>query len=116
MIPTPTTEEARALAIQFLSGLPRRLTHLLAVGAHCEQAAQRARLDPPWYDPVVAAAYLHDLAYAPALQQTGFHPLDGARYLRARGWDYVARLVAHHSQARLEARALGLSLAEFRRP
>jgi hypothetical protein len=32
----------------------------------------------------VAAAWLHDIGYAPAIAEsgTGFHPLDGARYLR----------------------------------
>ncbi len=31
---------------------------------------------------LVAAAYLHDIGYAPELAITGFHPLDGARHLR----------------------------------
>ena len=29
---------------------------------------------------LIAAAYLHDIGYAPALQQTGFHPIDGAMF------------------------------------
>ena len=36
---------------------------------------------------LVAAAWLHDIGYASGLRNTGFHPLDGARYLRATGWD-----------------------------
>ena len=31
---------------------------------------------------MTAAAWLHDIGYAPAVDDTGFHPLDGARYLR----------------------------------
>jgi hypothetical protein len=31
------------------------------------------------------AAYLHDVGYAPDLVTTGFHLLDGARYLRSLG-------------------------------
>lgn len=31
---------------------------------------------------LVAAALLHDVGYAPRLVKTGFHPLDGARFLR----------------------------------
>ena len=33
-------------------------------------------------DLLEAAAWLHDIGYAPSLVATGFHPLDGARYLR----------------------------------
>jgi HD domain. len=56
-------------------------------------------------DTLVAAAYLHDIGYAPDLVDTGFHPLDGARYLRdvARADDTLCRLVAHHSCAVNEA-------------
>ena len=36
-------------------------------------------------DDLVAAAWLHDIGYAPELVETGFHPLDGARYLRREG-------------------------------
>lgn len=36
-------------------------------------------------DLLVAAAWLHDIGYAPELRDTGFHPLDGARHLEALG-------------------------------
>ncbi len=40
---------------------------------------------------------------------TGFHPLDGARYLRMKNVDErLVRLVAHHSCALCEARERGL--------
>jgi HD domain len=66
---------------------------------------------------LVAAAWLHDIGYAPALAATAFHPLDGARHLRALGYERLAGLVAYHSSARWEAEALGLSddLAVFSR-
>lgn len=51
---------------------------------------------------------------------TGFHPLDGACYLRdARADDMLCRLVAYHSCAIIEARERGLAAdlaAEFGRP
>ena len=50
------------------------------------------------------------------MRQTGFHPLDGATYLRQEGWpDGVCALVAHHSGSRFVARIHGLdgSLREF---
>jgi putative nucleotidyltransferase with HDIG domain len=64
---------------------------------------------------LVAAAYLHDIGYATKLAKTGFHPLDGALWLRKQGLERLARLVAYHSGARFEATARGFaeSLAEF---
>jgi hypothetical protein len=62
------------------------------------------------------AAVLHDVGYAPEVAITGFHPLDGARYLKSIGIDdQVVNLVAHHSCARLEAEERGLAadLTEF---
>jgi hypothetical protein len=66
---------------------------------------------------LVAAAWLHDIGYVPTLAATAFHPLDGARHLRALGHERLAGLVAYHSSARWEAEALGLSddLASFPR-
>ena len=59
---------------------------------------------------LVAAAWLHDIGYAPDLADSGFHPLDGARYLRSNGADQrLAGLVAHHSCALLEAELRGLA-------
>ena len=66
---------------------------------------------------LIAAAYVHDIGYAPSLVKTGFHPLDGARHIRSLGHERLACLVAHHSEARFEARLRGLSdaLDEFPR-
>ncbi|MEU5430196.1 HD domain-containing protein [Streptomyces olivoreticuli] len=48
--------------------------------------AERARTIAPLLgedaELLEAAAVLHDVGYAPDLAQTGFHSLDGARYLR----------------------------------
>jgi HD superfamily phosphodiesterase len=65
-------------------------------------------VEPGDADVLVAAGYLHDIGYAPALVDIGFHPLDGARYLRSVGQDRLAGLVAHHSASRFEASARGL--------
>jgi HD superfamily phosphodiesterase len=65
---------------------------------------------------LVAAAWLHDVGYAPELATTGFHPLDGARFLRDEAAPRrLVNLVAFHSAAATEADELGLSaeLAEF---
>jgi hypothetical protein len=58
---------------------------------------------------LIAAAYLHDIGYAPSLSRTGFHPLDGAYYLLSHSQRRLASLVAHHSEAQFEAELRGLS-------
>ena len=62
-------------------------------------------------DLVEAAAWLHDIGYAPGLAVTGLHALDGARYLRdAQHADaMLCRLVAHHSCAIVGAGERGLA-------
>jgi HD domain len=106
---------ALELAAEKLAGvLPRRWAHVQGVG-------RRARLVAPLFsvgdgELLVGAALLHDIGYAPELVNTGFHPLDGAQYLRGVGVsDRLVNLVAHHSCATLEAELRGLSrdLAEF---
>jgi hypothetical protein len=64
---------------------------------------------------LLAAAFLHDVGYAPELVVHGFHPIDGALWLRDRGLERLAGLVAHHTGARFEAEAHGLtdSIAAF---
>jgi HD superfamily phosphodiesterase len=82
--------------------------------AHTQGVASRAReiatvVDPVDRELLIAAAYMHDVGYAPELAAHGFHPLDGALWLREQGLDRLASLVAHHSAARFEAEAHGLS-------
>lgn len=108
-------ETAGRLAEQLLAAdLPRRWSHVSAVAAKAEYVAERLSLPA---DVLVSAAWLHDIGYAPDVVDTGFHPLDGARYLRARGVDErVVSLVAHHSCAELEASTRGIgpaALVEF---
>jgi hypothetical protein len=57
---------------------------------------------------LIAAAYLHDIGYAPDLRLTGFHPLDGAQFVESQGYYRLACLIAHHSGARFEAKLRGL--------
>lgn len=67
-------------------------------------------------DALAIAAILHDIGYAPSIVDTGFHPLDGARWLQRQGWDdRIANLVANHSCACLEAdeRNLRAELDQF---
>src|SRR5690242_11212814 len=96
-------DDARRLAEQHLATeLPRRWRHVQAVAAKASGIA--SILTAPDRPVLVAAAWLHDIGYAGDLAVTGFHPLDGARWLQRRGFDArVTALVAHHSCALVEA-------------
>ncbi|GAA4556225.1 HD domain-containing protein [Pseudonocardia xishanensis] len=113
----PDAVEATAAAVAeavLASALPRRWDHVRAVARRAADLA--VGLPPDEVRTLVSAAWLHDVGYAPAVADTGFHPLDGARYVRALGFgDRIAALVAFHSAAAAKARVLGLAdqLAEF---
>lgn len=93
--------------------LPRRWAHSQGVAA---KARTLAPIVGRHTDAVTAAAWLHDIGYAPGLHDSGFHPLDGARYLRdvQQADPLVCRLVAHHSCAAIEADERGLAADLFR--
>ncbi|MFF0527573.1 HD domain-containing protein [Nocardia amikacinitolerans] len=96
-------ETARA----HLTVLPRRLRHV-------EGVAGRAALAGPVVDDaelLVAAGWLHDIGYSPALVRTGFHPIDGAVFLESIGAsERLCALVANHSCACIEARNRELAI------
>jgi hypothetical protein len=100
-------ERARLLAERLLvRNLPGRWRHVQGVAVWAGKVS--TRLDCVDGD-LVASAWLHDIGYAPDLVVTGFHPLDGARYLRKERFGRrVAGLVANHSYARIEADLRGL--------
>jgi putative nucleotidyltransferase with HDIG domain len=105
---------ARDLIGRVLREDPERLHHCAAVAAKAEALA--ATVPPSAADTLIAAAWLHDIGYASLLRDSGFHPLDGAEYLRQEGWPKpVCDLVAHHSGSRFVARVRGLDerLREF---
>lgn len=108
MSTTELTAWAYPLAESLLAKpLPRRWQHSVGVAERARSIAPILGADA---DLLEAAAVLHDIGYAPDLAKTGFHPLDGARYLRdvADADERVIRLVAHHSCAWMEAEARGL--------
>jgi hypothetical protein len=104
---------AKAQAERLIAPLGDRWLHVQAVADKARRVA--AVLPAEDADLLVAAAFLHDVGYAPSLDRLGFHPVDGARFLRAQGQERLACLVAHHSGARFEAEERGLveELAAF---
>ena len=107
---------ARELCRSLLAAeLPRRWAHCQGVASQAE-AIGRVLGDQAGV--VEAAAWLHDIGYAEPLVVSGFHPLDGARYLRDQGFGdrTLWTLVAHHTCALVEAEERGLAAelgAEF---
>jgi len=97
---------AKAQVERLIAPLGNRWAHIQAVARQARRAA--AVLSAEDGDVLVAAAFLHDVGYAPSLNRLGFHPVDGARFLRAHGQERLACLVAHHSGARFEAEERGL--------
>lgn len=85
--------------------------------AHSEAVAQavatRARYVPAGdRAELITAARLHDIGYA--VPRLGFHPVDGAQYLRELGYSpLVCHLVATHTAAHLEAAERGLPAEMF---
>lgn len=106
---------AAAMAERLLAEeLPRRWAHTQGVARNAEEIARR--LPPDEGKVLVDAAWLHDIGYAGDLVETGFHQLDGARYLARQGVpERVCALVAHHAGAAAVAALNGLSgqLAQF---
>lgn len=110
--------DAARLAAELLRGLDARLAHSACVARQARRVARL--LDHSWRPVIVDAAWLHDIGYADRIAKTGFHALDGARWLRGNGWaSATCRLVAWHTSALSEAMLRGVyqELAdEFGRP
>lgn len=107
---------ARELAGDLLGVGSRRWHHSVAVAAQARRLCECD--DDVDDDQLVAAAWLHDIGYADAINDSGFHPLDGGRFLRRQGEESLACLTAHHSSSDIEARHRGLSaqLDQFELP
>jgi putative nucleotidyltransferase with HDIG domain len=106
--------DSRDLAHALLGTRSERWNHTVGVADRAEQLAGTVGSGDA--DILVATAWLHDIGYAHAVADTGFHPLDGARYLRREGWPVrLCGLVAYHSGAWFVAAVRGLSteLARF---
>jgi hypothetical protein len=102
---------ARLLAGEVLASVDddgRRRRHTQAVAARAAEAAHL--FDDSTADVLIAAAWLHDIGYAPKLHRHDFHPVDGAEHVEAQLCSpEVAGLIAHQSGARFVAEVRGLT-------
>ncbi|WP_433530611.1 HD domain-containing protein [Micromonospora sp. CA-263727] len=102
--------QAQQLAGELLDSpaLVERWAHVQGVGRRAAELS--VTVQPAERNLLVAAAWLHDIGYAPGLAATGLHSLDGARYLRQHGYaPQLVGLIAHHTCARFEAAERGLA-------
>jgi putative nucleotidyltransferase with HDIG domain len=97
--------------------LPRRWTHTRGVASRARGLASILGEDAALSE---SAAWLHDIGYAETIAHVGFHPIDGARFLRDEtdADEMICRLVAHHTGAEVEAEVRGLPAiaSEFQPP
>jgi putative nucleotidyltransferase with HDIG domain len=103
-----SSAEAQTAARDLLAEeLPRRWAHTQGVAGRARELSKALGPDG---ELVEVAAWLHDIGYASTIAVCGFHPLDGARYLRdVLAVDgVVCRLVAHHTCAVIEAAERGI--------
>ncbi|MEV0394145.1 HD domain-containing protein [Polymorphospora rubra] len=102
--------KAKDLAAGLLASPPmaHRWAHVQAVGQRATELT--VTVAPADRDLLLAAAWLHDIGYAPGLMDSGLHSLDGARYLQRHAYPpRLVGLVAHHTCARIEAAERGLA-------
>jgi len=108
-------EASRTTAARLVGTSSDRWDHVVGVAAAARAVVDVVPAEDT--DLLVAAAWLHDIGYSPAIADTGFHPLDGARHLRSLGAPpRLCSLVAHHSAAVVEAKVRhmrAMLLAEF---
>jgi hypothetical protein len=106
------------LATQLLGDIGTRLSHTRQVASQSRIVSDL--LHDGWSRVIVDAAWLHDIGYSHEVNSSGFHPLDGARWLRAEGFpEETCSLVAWHTGAINEALERGLAdelRAEFAPP
>ncbi len=107
----PDAEEHAGLLLA--ASLPRRWAHVRAVAGKARLVGRELGRDGELLE---AAAWVHDIGYTPGVEDSGFHPLDGARYLkRVQAPTRLVDLVAFHSSAWAEAQEFGVAneLAAF---
>lgn len=93
--------EVRPFVEGALSASPARVKHVLEIAKRVRESAARvsmrgmhSKID---LDLAECAALLHDIGYWPPIAHTGFHPIDGARFLEQEGEQEIPRIIVGHS-------------------
>jgi hypothetical protein len=86
----------------------RRLAHVLKVTEMVTKTVSTTPCLKHFTNLATCAALLHDVGYLEALQDCGYHPIDGARFLSSLGAHDLAAFVICHSQAPEYSQLAGL--------
>lgn len=104
--PDPGDRPALPDLTSLFAGQLRRLQHIRGVVRQGGQVADQAPAHVSRY--LLSATTLHDIGYARRLKDTGFHPLDGARWASQQGLPApLVEAIFWHSGAGREARLRG---------
>lgn len=107
------TNRLRSLIESGFSDSTNRRDHILAVADFAREVATAIHQKHPGLavdiDEIERAALLHDIGYLPAVKEylckytellpTGWHPVDGAYFLRSRGEERLADLIEGHGNS-----------------
>jgi hypothetical protein len=96
-------QDPERVVAEALRERPNRLAHTRGV---VRKIGRLIRRFPRLGRTLLLAAWYHDIGYSPLIEQTGFHPVDGAIFLSACGLPRrVVHTVLWHGQARAMAPA-----------
>lgn len=96
-----------------LSDNPQRVLHILKIAHQVRESAIKLGLKGADLDFADCAALLHDIGYWKPIAITGFHPIDGARFLEQQGEHNLASLIVGHSCSVEEGELLGFTEIKF---
>lgn len=103
---------AEAFVKKGFKNSPDRLRHVLVVADRVRQLARDLNETYPGMnineELAYCAALLHDVGYIEEIAESGFHAIDGANFLRKKGFSHLADLTIGHSSAPEEAELRGL--------
>lgn len=101
---------ADARSVFYAIATPAMVAHAAVISSRAGEVAARLGLDDDDQDLCAAVGLVHDIGKAERVRDTGFHQIDGARYVEPTLGLRVAGLVAHHSGASTEAKMRGIEM------
>jgi len=80
-----------------LANNPKRVAHVLEISRRVRETAEKLGLRGAQLELAECAALLHDIGYWEPIAKTGFHPIDGARFLEEHQEPELAAYIIGHS-------------------
>ncbi len=101
--------EVREFVKSALKENPNRVKHVLEIATRVRESATALLLPLQEVEMAECAALLHDIGYWKPIALTGFHPADGANFLKEQGRHDLASMIIGHSCSPEEGELLGYS-------